>query len=70
LRQPLQPPPPELLQLVLQQLPVALLRVPTVLAIRVLAMPVLLPPLMPVTKATKTVAAVAVIAGRFGGEDG
>jgi hypothetical protein len=70
LRQPLQPPPPELLQLVLQQLPVALLRVPTVQADRVLAMPARLPLLMPVTKATKTVVAVAVIAGRFGGEDG
>jgi hypothetical protein len=70
LRQPLQPPPPELLQLVLQQLPVALLRVPTVQADRVLAMPARLPLLTPVTKATKTVVAVAVIAGRFGGEDG
>jgi hypothetical protein len=71
LQQPLPPPLPELLQLVLQQLPVALLLVPAVLAIRVhLAMPARLPPLMPVTKPTKIVDAVAVIAGRSGVEDG
>jgi hypothetical protein len=70
LQQPLQPPPPELLQLVLQQLPVALLQAQTVLAGRVLAMPVRLPLLMPLTKTTKTVAAGAVIVGRFGVENG
>jgi hypothetical protein len=71
LQQPLPPPLPELLQLVLQQLPVALPLVPAVLAIRVLlAMPGRLPPLMPVTKPTKIVDAVAVIAGRSGVEDG
>jgi hypothetical protein len=71
LQQPLPPPLPELLQLVLQQLPVALLLVPAVLATRVLlAMPVRLPQLMPVTKPMKIVDAVEVIAGRYGVEDG
>jgi hypothetical protein len=70
LQQPLPPPPPELLQHVLQQLPGVLLRAQTVLAHQVPAMPALLPLLMPLTKSTKTVAVGAVTAGRFGVESG